>query len=360
MQNNNDFKTQYEQELLQQEITANKNTLKGFVWFLLAVALVWIFTMINFFEVDKTLTSIAFLANIVLFFPPFYIMLRGDLAKPWLKYFLLFMLCLVSAVIISILSYHAVLLYVFPLLYAVQYREKKVIWYAYAVNLGTITLSSILMPDMRAHGKSEGIISFGIRERHDVRLWVNEVLKRFGQDTELILAGVSMGATSVLLTAHDAPLPKNLLCVISDCAFSHPKGLLRPIYEKNHLPAGLLYRIMKLSARVFGGFRLDEAVAVQSITGLSVPVLFIHGSLDQIVPASMCHELYEAYPGMKRKLVLDGANHANSALVFPEEYEEAVTEFLNEIISLHTEKQHHGLFLTSFNPSSTFCFTISA
>lgn len=197
----------------------------------------------------------------------------------------------------------------------------------------------ILMPDMRAHGKSEGIISFGIRERHDVRLWVNEVLKRFGQDTELILAGVSMGATSVLLTAHDAPLPKNLLCVISDCAFSHPKGLLRPIYEKNHLPAGLLYRIMKLSARVFGGFRLDEAVAAQSITGLSVPVLFIHGSLDQIVPASMCHELYEAYPGMKRKLVLDGANHANSALVFPEKYEETVTDFLNETISRHTEKQ---------------------
>lgn len=144
MQHRDDFKTQYEHELLQQEITANKNTLKGFVWFLLAVALVWVLTMINFFEVDKTLTSIAFLANIVLFFPPFYIMRRGDLAKPWLKYFLLFMLCLVSAVIISILSYHAVLLYVFPLLYAVQYREKKVIWYAYAVNLGTITLSSVL------------------------------------------------------------------------------------------------------------------------------------------------------------------------------------------------------------------------
>jgi diguanylate cyclase (GGDEF)-like protein len=50
---------------------------------------------------------------------------------------------MVSAVIISTLSYHAVLLYVFPLLYAVQYRKKVVIWYAYAVNLLTITLSSI-------------------------------------------------------------------------------------------------------------------------------------------------------------------------------------------------------------------------
>ena len=144
MQHMDDFKTQYEQELLHQEITANKNTLKGFIWFLLAVALVWLLTMIDFFEVDKMLTSIAFLANIVLFFPPFYIMLKGDLAKPWIKYFLLFLLCVVSAVIISILSYHAVLLYVFPLLYAVQYRKRTVIWYAYAINLVTITISSIL------------------------------------------------------------------------------------------------------------------------------------------------------------------------------------------------------------------------
>ncbi|MBP3617266.1 MAG: hypothetical protein J6J38_04435 [Lachnospiraceae bacterium] len=138
-----DFKTQYEQELLYQEIAANKNTLKGFIWFLLAVALVWVLTMIGFFEVDKTLTSIAFLANIILFFPPFFILLRGKLSMPWIKYFLLFLLCMVSAVIISTLSYHAVLLYVFPLLYAVQYRKKVVIWYAYAVNLITITLSSI-------------------------------------------------------------------------------------------------------------------------------------------------------------------------------------------------------------------------
>lgn len=141
--NMDDIKTQYAEELLHQEVAANKNTLKGFIWFLLAVALIWVFTMINFFEVDKTLTTQAFQANIILFIPPFYILLKGNLTKPWIKYFLLFMLCIVSAVIISILSYHAVLLYVFPLLYAVQYRKKFVIWYAYTVNLITITLSSI-------------------------------------------------------------------------------------------------------------------------------------------------------------------------------------------------------------------------
>lgn len=139
-----DFKTQYEHELLQQEVSANKNTLKGFVWFLLAMAFVWFLTMINFFEVDKRLTSITFLTSILLFLPSFGITIKGNLAKPWIKYFLLFMLCVISAVIISALSYHAVLLYVFPLLYAVQYRKKMVIWYAYIINLITITISSVI------------------------------------------------------------------------------------------------------------------------------------------------------------------------------------------------------------------------
>jgi predicted signal transduction protein with EAL and GGDEF domain len=80
----------------------------------------------------------------VLFFPPLFIYLKGNLAKPWIKYFLLLMLSVVSAVIISILSYHAVLLYVFPLLFAVQYREKRVVWYAYIINLITVTLSSVV------------------------------------------------------------------------------------------------------------------------------------------------------------------------------------------------------------------------
>lgn len=138
-----DFNSQYEQELLYQEIAANKNTLKGFLCFLVAVALIWFLTMIGFFEVDKTLVSIAFQANIVLFLPLLFIFLKNDLSKPWLKYFFLLMMCVVSAVIISVLSYHAVLLYVFPLLFAVQYRKNKVIWYAYVINLVTITLSSI-------------------------------------------------------------------------------------------------------------------------------------------------------------------------------------------------------------------------
>jgi len=139
-----DFKTQYEHELIYQETNANKRTIKGFAWFLLAVGLVWVFTMLGIFEVDKTMTSVAFFANVFLYLGPFYLMLRGDLSKPWVKYYLLTFLCLTSAVIISILSYHAVLLYVFPLMYTIHYRKRSLLWFSYFMNFLTVTVSSVL------------------------------------------------------------------------------------------------------------------------------------------------------------------------------------------------------------------------
>lgn len=139
-----DFKTQYERELIYQETSANKRTIKGFVWFLLAVGFVWLLTMLDIFEVNKTMTSIAFFSNVLLYLGPFYLMLRGDLSKPWIKYYLLTFLCITSAVIISVLSYHAVLLYVFPLMYTIHYRNCRLLWFSYFMNFLTVTISSVL------------------------------------------------------------------------------------------------------------------------------------------------------------------------------------------------------------------------
>jgi len=138
------FFIQYEQELALQEINANKRILKGFIWFLISVAFIWILNTIGFFEVNKAMVNTAFIVTIILFFPTIFLFHAKDLSKPWIKYLLLTLLCVNCAVIISILSYHAVLLYVFPLLYAIQYRKKRIVWFAYSINLITILTSSII------------------------------------------------------------------------------------------------------------------------------------------------------------------------------------------------------------------------
>ena len=62
---------------------------------------------------------------------------------------------------------------------------------------------NILMVDERAHGKSEGNdITFGIRERDDCKLWTEYVVERFGRNVSIFLAGVSMGAASVIMATE--------------------------------------------------------------------------------------------------------------------------------------------------------------
>ena len=139
----NDIREQYEKELIYQEIKSNKHTLKGIAWFLAAAVLIWSLNIIGFFEVDQKLITIALVSTIVLFIPAMIFYFKGDLSKPWVKYLFLSLICIVSSVIITFMSYHAVLLYVIPLLFAIQYRRQSTIWFVYAVNTITMTISSL-------------------------------------------------------------------------------------------------------------------------------------------------------------------------------------------------------------------------
>ena len=73
---------------------------------------------------------------------------------------------------------------------------------------------NLLTIDERAHGKSEGnVITFGIKERYDCKLWTEYAVKRFGEDTDIFLAGVSMGAASVMMSST-LGLPGNVKGII--------------------------------------------------------------------------------------------------------------------------------------------------
>lgn len=139
-----DFKERYIGELTYQEVRSNKYTLRGLGLFLIAVAFIWLLTMIDFFEIDKNLITIAFVSSVILSIPAIYIYLKIDLSKPWIKYFLLSLVCIISAVIASFLSFHAVLVYVVPLLFAIQYRRNSTIYFVYGVNTITMLISSLV------------------------------------------------------------------------------------------------------------------------------------------------------------------------------------------------------------------------
>lgn len=187
---------------------------------------------------------------------------------------------------------------------------------------------NILMVDERAHGKSEGsAITFGMKERYDCKLWTEYAAERFGKNTDIFLAGVSMGAASVMM-ASELGLPANVKGIVSDCGYSEPSAIIKETIHKMNVPVKPVYLLIKVGAHLFGRFDLEEASPLEAVRKLEIPILFIHGNRDSVVPLWMNEELYESCQGKKERLLIEKADHANCALTDYETYEKTVMRFL--------------------------------
>lgn len=192
---------------------------------------------------------------------------------------------------------------------------------------------SVVLVDQRCSGKSGGnTITFGVNEHKDCLLWVEHVIERFGADAKIILTGISMGASTVLMAA-DKDLPDNVVGILADCGFSTAKDIIKKVIRQLHLPAPLLYPFVKLSAKLFGHFDLEEDSALNSLKNSRLPVIFIHGEDDDFVPCEMSRINYEACTSRKAILTVPRAGHGLSYPVAPEEYLNALRDFFGEELS---------------------------
>lgn len=192
---------------------------------------------------------------------------------------------------------------------------------------------AMLMPDARAHGASEGkYIGFGCLDRQDALSWIQWAVQECGENTRILLHGTSMGGATVLMTSG-LELPDNVKGIVSDCGFTSPKEVFTHVLNHMyHLPAFPAIQGADLINRKLAGYGMDECNARREVQKAKVPILFIHGSADTFVPCSMCHEIYDSCRSPKRKLIIEGAAHAESYYKDMETYEKALTEFTEEVM----------------------------
>ena len=184
---------------------------------------------------------------------------------------------------------------------------------------------NILLINERAHWESDGgTISLGLREKRDVQCWANYAAERF-PGKPIALYGVSMGAATVLSTTA-MELPASVRCVVADCGFSTPRGIVKFVLGQLHL--GFLYPLVFLAMRIFGRVDLNDPGALAAVKNCKLPILFIHGEKDTFVPCEMSREMYEAAAGEKQLVTFPNATHLHSCLVDPEKYLAAIGPFL--------------------------------
>lgn len=189
-----------------------------------------------------------------------------------------------------------------------------------------------LLVDQRGHGKSGGKnITFGIKERYDCLDWIRYINRRFGEDIEIVLTGISMGAATVLMAA-DLGLPANVKGIMADCPYSTPKDILQEVMKQMRFPVTVTYTAVKLGAKIFGGFDLEEYSPIEAMKNCNIPVLFVHGDADYFVPCEMGRKCYDACIAKKKLVLVKDAAHGMSYCVDSELYENEITEFLEMIL----------------------------
>lgn len=197
--------------------------------------------------------------------------------------------------------------------------------YEYYYSLGY----SLLNVFQRAHGLSGGkYISFGIKERFDCRDWVLYVTDRFGPEHDIFLDGLSMGSSTVLM-ASGLGLPENVRGIIADCGFTSPIDEFEHLFKtRYHLPLHPIIDLADIFARLFGGFSFKDYSTLKAMESNTIPVLFIHGEEDGLVPMEFSVRAFNACKAEKKLMTIATAGHGMSYLVDPDTCKRELENFL--------------------------------
>lgn len=191
---------------------------------------------------------------------------------------------------------------------------------------------SVLAPDLRGHGESEGdYIGMGWDDRKDMLQWIETITNK-DPNAEIALFGISMGGATVMMTSGEE-LPENVKVIVEDCGYTSVMDVFT--YQLNdlfNLPSFPVMSAANTITKLRAGYDLAEASAVNQVAKSTTPMLFIHGESDSFVPFEMLDEVYNAANVDKESLVIPGAEHGQAENVDPELYWNTLWDFVDKYI----------------------------
>ena len=172
----------------------------------------------------------------------------------------------------------------------------------------------------------------GWDDRLDIISWINYILNE-NPNAEIVLHGVSMGATTVLMTSGEA-IPSNVKAIVADCGYTSVwDEFAYQLDDLFSLPEFPILNVSSIVAKIRAGYFLGEASSIDQVKKSKTPILYIHGDQDDFVPYFMMEELYNATSCEKEMLTIKDAEHAKASEVDPETYWTTVNNFINKYIN---------------------------
>ena len=188
---------------------------------------------------------------------------------------------------------------------------------------------SVLMPDLRASGRSEGrAVTIGWRERKDL-VACHGFLKDRGY-THIGADGISLGAATICYALPELPV---LSFIILESSYDTLANAVRNRLAMFSTPHFIAYPYY-LGFSLVAGAPPWRMRPVAYVAYAQMPTLVLAGDSEKEIPMRETQSIYDrcAAP-LKRLHFFQGAGHWDFLSRYPEEYHEVVLGFLDEVFT---------------------------
>ena len=171
---------------------------------------------------------------------------------------------------------------------------------------------AVLIIDYRGYGRSEGSFPSENNVYQDATTaWNYLVKQRQIAPSNIILYGHSLGGAIAINLATQHPEAARLIVDSSFTSIAEI-GNNRPLFKL--FPINLILN--------------QRFESVKKVKLIKMPVLFIHGTDDTVIPVNMSKQLYMAAPNPKQLFIVPSAGHNNTAKTAGLKYFEVVKNFV--------------------------------
>lgn len=171
---------------------------------------------------------------------------------------------------------------------------------------------NVILVDLRAHGRSSGgCTTFGVREKHDIAAVISDAQQLGWVKDRVVTYGYSLSAGVML---QHAGIDERVVGVVAMAPF---RDMATAVVSFHYA----LGRVIDLEFILDGieraakdyGFAMEEASPLLAVGALKVPVLFVVGARDCLLPGvDHTRVLADAYGGGScRSIEVAGAGHIN-------------------------------------------------
>ncbi len=169
---------------------------------------------------------------------------------------------------------------------------------------------SVLLIDYRGYGKSEGDFPSESAVYVDAQTAWDYLRQQGYQPQQIMVYGHSLGGAIAINLAVNNP---DAFGVIVDASFTSIKEMAELDGKYRILPLDLLIHQ-----------RFDS---INKVRSLKPPVLYIHGTNDELIPAAMSQRLYDATLSKKKLVLVENAMHNNTAATNEDLYRGSILDF---------------------------------